>query len=150
MVNIKFFTPVLSALMLAACGGGGNTTGGGAGSPTVSNKCAINNLSLSSGTQASLNKSSDSLSASMNITMQETLMVDISTNFESSAADDWIEGYPYVEMLSAGNNSVTLVYDLNSPRKQTSDRYTKLTVLARLPGNEACVTNIPVNILLDP
>ncbi len=147
---MKSLAIVLSTLILAACGGGGNTTGGGAGSPAVSNKCTINNLSLSSGTEASLTKAGDSLSASMNIVMRETLMVDVSTNFESSAADDWIEGYPYVEMLSAGNNPVTLVYDLNSPRKQTSDRYTKLTVLARLPGNEACVTNIPVNILLNP
>ena len=147
----KILTAALATIFgLTACGGGDGTTAGGAGAPSLSSKCAITNLNVSSGSQATLTKSESSLSTSMTITMQQKLMVDITTNFESAAADDWIEGYPFVQELGAGNNPITLNYDLNSPSKSSGDRYTKLSVTARLPGNEACVANLPVNILLNP
>lgn len=147
----KFLVTALTGVFgLTACGGGGGTTAGGAGAPALSSKCAITNLNVSSGTQATLTKSESSLSTSMTITMQQKLMVDITTNFESAAADDWIEGYPFIKELGQGGNPITLTYDLNSPRKNSGDRYTKLSVTARLPGNEACVANLPVNILLNP
>ncbi|MGI9319049.1 MAG: hypothetical protein ACR2QW_17110, partial [bacterium] len=80
-MSIKSILAILfSTLILAACGGGSDTTSGGAGSPNLSNKCSISDLSLSSGTQATLTKSNGSLTTTMNIAMQESLMVDISTN----------------------------------------------------------------------
>ena len=140
---------LFSIFGLSGCGGSDTTTGG-AGGPVLSNKCTISNLQASSGTSSTLNKSSSSLSASFVLNLTEPLMVDIRTDFESSAADDWIKGYPYVKSMNAGDNNLTVTYDLQSPMKDTADRYTKLSVTALLPGNEACKMTMPVDILLEP
>ena len=151
-MNSRLLLPLwlLITFVLTACGGGGDTTTGGAGAPLLTNKCEIQNMSISSGNIATLNKSSDQLSTNLILRLQQPLMVDITTNFESSAADDWIEGYPYQQSLQAGDHMITLTYDLQSPQKKTGDRYTKLSVTARLPNDEACVANMPVSILLEP
>ncbi len=141
---------ILDSLLAAAGCGGGETTTGGAGAPLLTSKCSINDLSVSSGTQASLTKSSSQLSVNLNLVLQGPNNIDITTNFENAGADDWIEGYPYVQDLGGGNHAITLTYDLNSPKKNSADRYTKLSVTARMPGNEACIANLPVNITLNP
>ncbi|MBX2869049.1 MAG: hypothetical protein KTR18_10255 [Acidiferrobacterales bacterium] len=137
-------------LVMTGCGGGGETTTGGAGAPLLTSKCTINNLTVSSGTEASLNKATSQLSVDLTLTLQSASNVDITTNFENASADDWIEGYPFIQDLGGGDHAIALTFDLNSPEKNSADRYTKLSVTARLPGNEACVANLPVNITLNP
>jgi len=136
---------------LSACGGGGSsTTTGGAGAPNLTNRCSISQLSLSSGTTATLSKSSSSLRASMVLTLTEAATITITSNLENRAADDWIEAFPYSKALPVGSNSVTLNFDLNSPKKTTADSYTKFNVTAKFPDNTACVANLATNITLNP
>lgn len=133
--------------LLAACGGGGDTTTGTGGAPTLSKQCSVSQIqpSVASGT---LSKSSDKLSVNFNLNLVENLAIDIYSNVENSAADDWIEAPYYIKTLAKGNHAITMDYDLNSPKKTAGDRYTKLNITVRLPGNKACVGNLPVNITL--
>jgi predicted small secreted protein len=140
---------VIASLFLAACGGGDTTTGAG-GAPRLSNLCSIDNLNLSSGTSATLSKSSSELTASFTLNLTESLAISTTSNLESVKADDWIEAYPFAKSFSAGSHNITLSYDLNSPKKTGSDRYTKLNVTVLLPGDAACVANIATNINLNP
>jgi len=135
--------------LLSACGGGDTTTGSG-GAPKLTDKCSISNINISGGTSAVLSKSSSSLKASFTLNLKEASAITITSNFESRAADDWIEAFPYAKSLAAGNNSVTLQYDLNSPKKSTADSYTKLNITAKFADNTACVANIATNITLNP
>ncbi|MBX2848265.1 MAG: hypothetical protein KTR16_08095 [Acidiferrobacterales bacterium] len=138
------------AIVVSACGGGGDTTTGSGGAPLVSSKCSITGLAPSSGSTATLSKSSDQLTASFNLIMNESSAIETSSNFENAGSDDWIEGVPIVDSLSAGSYSMEIVYDLNSPSKTTADVYTKLSLSVILPGDEACIANETVNISLNP
>jgi len=140
-----------SIVLLTACGGGGSgsTTGTG-GAPSLTNKCQISAVQVSSGDTATLSKANSTLSVSINLRLTEALPVRFSTNFESVGADDWIEGLPLNRNFPAGNNAVTLRYDLDSTSKSVADRYTKLSITSNLPNNEACVANKAVNITLNP
>jgi hypothetical protein len=133
-------------LLAVGCGGGADS---GAGSRNFSNKCTLSNPMVSPGTTATLSKSTGRLSVAMTLMMDEAQPVKVLTNFESAGADDWIEGIPFQRNMNQGSNQFTLGYDLNSPSKTVNDRYTKLTVIAELPNKEACVTTLPVNILLN-
>jgi len=135
--------------ILSACGGGGTTTGAG-GAPRLSNLCSISNLNLSSGSSATLSKSSSTLTASFNLSLVESLAIRITSNLENNTADDWIEAFPFSNSYSAGSHTAVLSYDLNSPKKSTVDRYTKLNVTVLLPNGGACVANIATNITLTP
>lgn len=147
---LKLFSIGLLSSSLYACGGGGDTTTGSGGAPVMSNKCSISELMPSSGTQATLSKSVDQLTATFMLTMNEISNIETSSNFENSNADDWIEGVPINDNLSVGNHAMEVVYDLNSPSKSTADLYTKLSVTVNLPNNEACVATQTVNITLTP
>jgi hypothetical protein len=146
----SFFT-ACSLALLTACGGGssGTTTGTG-GAPSLSNKCQISGVQVSSGDTATLSKASSALNVTLNLNLSQALTVRFTSNFESAGADDWIEAVPLNRSYTAGDNSVTINYDLNSPSKSIADRYTKLNVTALLPDNEACVANKAVNITLNP
>jgi len=144
----KFIFAIVPVLMISGCGGGGSDSG--AGGRNFSNKCTLSNPVVSSGTTATLSKASSQLSVMMTLRLEQAQEVKVLTNFESAGADDWIEGFPFRGNMNKGNNKFTLNYDLKSPKKKVSDRYTKLTVIAELPNNEACVTTLPVNILLNP
>ena len=135
---------------MSACGGGNNTTTGSGGAPTVSNKCSISGLTLSSGTNATLSKSSDQLTGVFTLIMNENSTIETSANLENAGADDWIEGVPINDNLSVGTHDLTVIFDLNSPSKSTADLYTKLALTVNLPNNEACVANQTINITLNP
>lgn len=140
-----------SLTLLSACGGGsGGTSTGTGGAPTLSSKCQITGIQVSSGDAATLSKASDQLSVSLNLSLSEALAVGFSSNFESAGADDWIEAIPINRNYPTGANSVTINYDLNSPSKNVADRYTKLSITANLPNNEACIANKAVSITLNP
>ncbi len=134
---------------MVGCGGGGTTTGSG-GAPTLTDRCSITAVTLSSGTTATLSKSSSALSANLSLTLTEATSVDVTSNFENVTADDWIEGIPVRQSLAAGNNTITVSYDLNSPSKSITDVYSKFNATVKLPENTACVVNRAVNITLTP
>ena len=149
MKKLALFS-IISLLMLTACGGGSDTTSGSGGAPELSDKCSIANVMPSSGTTATLTKSSSTLTTSMQITLQEATDLEITSNFENKDGNDWVEAYPFKQALGVGTHSITLRYDLNSPEKSVGDRYTKLHITAKLPDNKACVANLAVNITLNP
>lgn len=140
-------TTIATATLLTSCGGGSNTTTGSGGAPELSKQCTVSQIqpSVTSGT---LSKNSDALSVNFNLNLAENLAIDIYSNIENSAADDWIEAPYYITTLAKGNHAITMNYDLNSPKKTAGDRYTKLNITVRLPENKACVANMPVNITL--
>lgn len=148
MINPKLPLLACFALSLVACGGGGSDSGGGA--QKSSNRCSITDVTVSSGTSATLSKASSRLSASATLTLDSAQTVRVISNFESVAADDWIEGIDFSRNFPAGPSRISINYDLNSPMKGVADRYSKLTIIAELPGDEACVTTLPVNIALNP
>jgi len=145
----QVFTGALITLLsigLTACGGGSSSSG----APTASNKCSINNVAISSGTNGTLSKASSSLNTSFQLVLTEPLAIQIISNFENVAANDWIEAFPFQRSFAAGTHNVSLNYDLNSPSRTTSDIYSKLNITASLPNNEACVFNQVTNITLNP
>jgi len=141
--------PLVLAILLAGCGGGGSDSGGG-GARKFSGLCELSDLSVSPGTSATLSKANGSLSAAATLTLRAAAPVRITSNFEAVGADDWIEGYPVNQSLSAGGNRISISFDLRSPMKSVADRYTKLTIIADLPNDEACLATLPVNITLNP
>lgn len=148
--KFKLFSAAFLVLAISACGGGSDTTTGSGGAPIVSNKCSITDLTLSSGTTATLSKSNDRLTAAFTLVMNESSTIETSSNFENANADDWIEGVPIIDSLSVGSHNMEIVFDLNSPSKSTADRYTKLSLTVNLPDNEACIASETVNITLNP
>lgn len=146
-MNVVKFSLSLSVGLLSACGGGGTESGG---APTISAKCNVSSVQVSSGSSATLSKAADSLSVDFSLDLQENVSITTSSNFENNNADDWIEGVPINRALAAGNHAIRIVYDLNSPKKTTADRYTKLSISVLLPNNESCVSNQTVNISLIP
>lgn len=142
--SIHSILSAFTILCLSACGGGYS----GSSAPTASNKCSIGNVSISSGASAELSKSANTLSTNFVLNLSESNVVEIISSFENINANDWIEALPYKQTLQAGNQNIALQYDLNSPKKNVADRYTKLNITVVLPNNEACVVNQAVNILL--
>lgn len=147
---LNLLSVFIISISLNACGGGGDTITGSGGAPLVSNKCSISDLMPSSGMTASLSKSTDQLTATFRLIMNESSSIETSANFENAGADDWIEGVPIIDTLSTGDYNMQVIFDLNSPSKSTADLYTKLSITVNLPGNEACVANETVNITLNP
>lgn len=150
MKNISHIL-LLSCLttMLSACGGGGDTATGTGGAPVITGKCQISQVQPSM-TTGTLSKSNGKLSTNFNLNLAEATSIDITSNFENTDADDWIEAPNYISNLGKGSHSMVLNYDLNSTKKDVADRFNKLNITVTLPENEACVANVPVNITLNP
>ncbi len=147
--HLKNIAIALLSSSLLACGGDGDSSSN-TGSPSNTDDCSITSVSISSGNSASLSKSSSQLTTQFQLNLRVPTSLEIVSNFENSAGDDWIEAVNFMQSYPAGSHNVTLQYDLNSPSKTAADRYTKFNITSELPGNKACVYNSIVDLRLNP